>query len=362
MAAAQFADAKTRLGTVPLSAAVDFYLQRHPKEPAPRTVQAVVDELVDTKEIDGVSHVYLKHLRYHLGKFAARFKGNIGDVSGAEIDVWLRAAGLSLRTRNNMRTVLSTLFNFAKVRRYLPKDHSELDAVPIVKQPVGKIEVFTPAEMVEALCFTEDRMIPFMVLGAFAGIRHSEILRLEWKELRLDDGFVEVTAAKAKTAGRRLVPIVDNLREWLLKYRRDEGPVCELLSAAPEIHDIVLRINQARLEAWQKKQLERQALPGGLSALADGLGPETAGAEEDFQPFRWRQNVLRHSFISYRVAMVQNVDQVALEAGNSRQMVFSNYRELVTPKAAQEWFTITPKVVEEARGAKEKAEMLKAES
>jgi len=65
MAAAQFAEAKTRLGNVPLSTAVDFYLQRHPKEPAARTVRAFVDGRVDSKEIDGVSHVYLKHLRYH---------------------------------------------------------------------------------------------------------------------------------------------------------------------------------------------------------------------------------------------------------------------------------------------------------
>ena len=351
MAAAQFADAKIRLGNVPLSTAVDFYLQRYPKEPAPRTVQTVVDEFVDSKEIDGVSHVYLKHLRYHLGKFAARFKGNVGDVTGAEIDDWLRGAGWSLRTRNNLRTVLGTLFNFAKGRRYLPRDHSELDAVPVVRQPVGKIEVFTPAEMVEVLCFTEARMIPFMVLGAFAGVRHSEILRLEWKEVRVDEGLIEVTAAKAKTASRRLVPIVDNLRDWLVKYRRDEGPVCELLSAAPEVHDVVVRINQARLKAWEKRQLDVQAASGGISALAEGLGSETPGPPEDFQPFRWRQNVLRHSFISYRVAMVQNVDQVALEAGNSRQMVFSNYRELVTPKAAREWFAITPNTVEQAKAA-----------
>jgi hypothetical protein len=56
----------------------------------------------------------------------------------------------------------------------------------------------------------------------------------------------------------------------------------------------------------------------------------------------WKHNGLRHSFISYRVALVKNVNQVALEAGNSPQVIFSNYRELVTPQDAKAWFAITP--------------------
>jgi len=43
-----------------------------------------------------------------------------------------------------------------------------------------------------------------------------------------------------------------------------------------------------------------------------------------------------------RVAQVQNVAQVALEAGNSPKMIFSNYRELVKPAQAAKWFAISP--------------------
>lgn len=52
-------------------------------------------------------------------------------------------------------------------------------------------------------------------------------------------------------------------------------------------------------------------------------------------------NGLRHSFISYRVAAIKKVAEVALEAGNSPQMIFSNYRELVS-RDAKEWFAIVP--------------------
>jgi len=46
----------------------------------------------------------------------------------------------------------------------------------------------------------------------------------------------------------------------------------------------------------------------------------------------WKRNGLRHSFISYRLANIKNVHQVSLEAGNSPQMVFAHYRQLVTER------------------------------
>ena len=57
----------------------------------------------------------------------------------------------------------------------------------------------------------------------------------------------------------------------------------------------------------------------------------------------WPPNVLRHSFTSYRIAIVQSADQVALEAGNSPSIIFKHYRELTTPEVAEKWFNILPK-------------------
>src|SRR6185369_8303286 len=131
-------------------------------------------------------------------------------------------------------------------------------------------------------------------------------------EVWFDDGFIEVKASKAKTASRRLVPIQENLKRWLTPHRQAEGKVCEYANMSKQL-------------LW-------------LAELVD-----TKLKEQDPQAgFCWKHNALRHSFISYRVAQVQNVAQVALEAGNSPRMVFSNYRELVRPAEAVEWFSIEP--------------------
>ena len=128
-----------------------------------------------------------------------------------------------------------------------------------------------------------------------------------------------------------------------------------------QFRDMTRAVNQARRAAWAKakgisdealKQADERAAKrrkeenkkkNGRRARGSvlPLGSETA-ADEGWSPFAWKHNALRHSFISYRVAQTQNVAQVALEAGNSPRVVFSNYRELVRPADAVKWFAIVP--------------------
>ena len=200
-------------------------------------------------------------------------------------------------------------------------------------------------------------------------VRHAEIQRLEWKDLRFDDGSIEIRASKAKTASRRMVPILPNLKEWLLKYRQPSGLVVTQRNASFELHLIAKRANQFRRAAWamahgitdepleqaEKQAREEAARRKAQSKLHSQKGEVPPGAEtaeiEGWEPFAWKHNALRHSFISYRLAAVPNTAQVALEAGNSPQMIFGHYRELVRGMDAEKWFSITPEAVDVAKAA-----------
>lgn len=151
---------------------------------------------------------------------------------------------------------------------------------------------------------TREEMIPYLAVAAFCGLRAAEIMRLDWSEIHLagTEKFVEVTAGKAKTASRRTVPITDNCAAWLERYAKPSGPV----------------INLSRAD----KQL--------FLYLAEKSG------------VAWKHNGLRHSFISYRLAVVKDVGEVSLEAGNSPGMVFKHYRQLVRESEAKEWFGVVP--------------------
>jgi integrase len=147
-------------------------------------------------------------------------------------------------------------------------------------------------------------MVPCLAIAAFAGLRAAEIQRLDWSEIHLTgaEKFIEVKAGKAKTASRRTVPVSRNLDAWLAPHAQPSGPVVEFVRA--------------------DKQL--------FITLAAKSGVE------------WKRNGLRHSFISYRLGVIKDVGQVALEAGDSPAMVSKNYRQLVTETAAKEWFAIMP--------------------
>ena len=56
----------------------------------------------------------------------------------------------------------------------------------------------------------------------------------------------------------------------------------------------------------------------------------------------WPQNALRHSFISYHVARFRNENETAQIAGTSPTMIYKNYREIVRPKEAGEFFGLLP--------------------
>jgi integrase len=295
-----------------LKDAVDFYRRRHVALEE-RTVQQVTDEMLAAKRSAKLSDVHIEDLECRLNRFAGDFQMNIGDVSGRMIQAWLDAMQGSGRTKHNYLRHIAALIRFAIKRKYLPKDAlDEIDAVETPKQDAVEVEIFKPDEMSEILTAARPEMIPWLAIAGFAGLRSAEITRLEWSEVNLKERHIEIKASKAKTAARRLVPITDNLAQWLVPHAKESGCVVNFESWWNQIPKVVEAVN-ARRE------------PNGLP-----------------QNFKWRHNALRHSFCSYRLAAIKNAAQVALEAGNSPQMIFRHYRQVVTEAEAAKWFGIAP--------------------
>lgn len=63
----------------------------------------------------------------------------------------------------------------------------------------------------------------------------------------------------------------------------------------------------------------------------------------------WKNNALRHTCISAKVAITRNVPQVAYESGNSVSIIKRHYLDLMPPSLAEAWFAVTPKSVYEYR-------------
>ena len=318
LAAAQFADAHQRLGGRSIREAVDFFVRRNPGNLPRKTVTEAFNEMIAAKKADGASAVYIKDLNFRVGKFAGDFQCQLSDMTEAQVNEWLRSLKCGARARNNYRLSVCTLFRYAESVGHLTREHIDFKRITKATEAQTEIEIFTPQEigkLIEAATLNAETLrpgvnrryasgqglLPLLVLGAFAGLRTAEIMRQKWSDINTERGFIRVTAAKGNTAQKRLVPISDNLKQWLTACTRD-GELC---------------CDYGRVE----DAIQRLATRAGVT---------------------WKHNALRHSFISYRVAQTQNIPQTALEAGNSPAMINRHYRELVTPEEAKVWFAIKP--------------------
>lgn len=328
----QFADAKGRLGDQgTLTDAVKFFLEHRAKAQAtPIAVPDLVENMLGNLREKGKSRRYLLDMQARLNRAAKFFTGNIGEITSLQIDDWLSAlTDTTGRTKNNYRASLITLFAYARQKGYLARgQETEAEFAARYNGKGGEIGIYAPAQLNVLLSEINPRFVPFVAIGAFAGLRTAEIVRLEWPEIRFGQDVIEIKASKAKTASRRLVPILPILREWLEPLRREKGKV----------------------------------LSGVLDEFAQATQFRKAVAEIRNDDGKSRitivHNGLRHSFITYRMASLKNAAEVALEAGNSPRMIFEHYRELATAGDAAAWFAIRPdqkRNVELKRWAREAA-------
>jgi integrase len=268
------------------------------------TVAQLADEVVEAKRCDGMSAAYVADLRKRFTHFCRDF-GNrpIAGITVEELDNWLRDLKLSPKSRANYRANIGVLFSYAVKRRMLDVNPITHTARPkLVDAPP---EIFTVDELRSLLEMANRNapdVVPMLAIGAFAGLRDAEIKRLDWNEVDLARSHVEVKAAKAKSARRRIVRIQPNLAAWLRSYAGMKGPLAPI---------------------GARKKLDRVRKAAGLA--------------------RWPKNGLRHSFASYRLAAIHDAPRVAAELGHtSPQMLYSTYRELVLPEEAERYWKIAP--------------------
>jgi integrase len=256
---------------------------------------------MEIKRKDGAAPRYLESLKSYLTKFAGSFGGRpIAAISPEELDNWLRALPYSPKSRANFRANIGVLFGYATRRRMIDSNPVTNTAKP--KLPDNPPEIFLVDELRALLEAAKPDVVPMLAIGAFAGLREAEIWSLDWSEIDLARGHIEVTAAKAKSARRRIVPIQPNLSARLASFQRKSGPVVPV--------------------GARKKLLKARKAAGLL---------------------KWPRNGLRHSFASYRLAAIQDAPRVSAELGHtSPQMLYSTYREVVRPEEAERYWKIAP--------------------
>jgi hypothetical protein len=118
--------------------------------------------------------------------------------------------------------------------------------------------------------------------------------------------LVIVRPETSKTGRRRVIPILPALDAWLRPIAKESGRM------APRIPP--------------------SAGEGRAMAETTRLGKLIGG---------WKRNALRHSWITYRAALV-GISQTAMEAGNSESEARRSYVDAAGPDQAEAWFSVFP--------------------
>lgn len=306
MVVMQFAEAKKNLnGRATLTEAVDCWLRANPEGFTTKLLPEAVEEFIKEtqKRVDSgeVVKLYHRDLRTRLRRFAKRFTCAVAMFKNSEIIAYLDSQDVKPRTRKNIRTTIVTFFSWCKVKGYLSDAHPTIKDTRTVSKRISDSPpgILTPEHRNKFFAVAASQVLVPMACTGLGGLRSEETKRVTWSEhVDFKNRCIHVPAPLSKTGVARRAPMPEALRLILLQHKKPSGPLCTV----------------------------------GNLANAYAKTAKRAGV-------KWSRNALRNSFISYRIALKKNIDEVALEAGNSRATILKYYFKALSASDGRKWFS-----------------------
>lgn len=276
----------------------------HEDAKPPHTVAEAIAARQDNADRRKLSDRHRADLKSRLKQFREDFGSRqIAEVSMREVEAWLHRLDMSPQTWTNYARVIGSVFSLAAKRGFLVTNPlTGLDKPKIVRKAPP---ILTASELSKLLHAAEPHLRPLLVLQSFCGIRRAEASRLCWKHIHLDGAtpYVELPSEVTKTNRRRTCDIPPCAVAWL-------NPLAGLPESPLGL-----------TESEYRKHLEAAAEAAGIT---------------------WEENLLRHSFGTYRLAVTKNAATVAEEMGNSAGVVRTHYTNVANPEEALAWWKVAP--------------------
>lgn len=300
-----FTEAAKFVGAANVTNAARFYAEHH-REITPARLDEAVPRFIQSRETMEVTRGHITQIRRHLSCLLTQFPGrNLEELRAAELESWVGGLPWQASTKNFLRRTLVAFGHWAQKQGHLAKQRpTEFKGLSRRKEPPREIQIFTPEQMRKLLDHAAPSLQLWLVLGGFCGLRGAELSRVEWTDIRWEQGCLILPGRKTKTARRRSVEIPANALQFLLPYRNQTGGILPYI--------------------------DRQTPQKMTAALCVKLG------------FAWALNGLRHSFCSYLYALNGNKHETARQAGNSPAMLDQHYLDATSRAQAQAWFSIQP--------------------
>lgn len=288
------------------------------------TVAALRDEHLKNLEQKKKRPPTIRDRRLYLEPFVKVYGGELAaTVTRQQAETWILEADTVSKQASRYRA-LHALFRFGVRRGYFSENPvAGLDKPP--ERPPDTVDIFSPAEaeaVLRAAYEREPRLVAYLAVGIFAGLRpQNELARLDWSDINLETGKITVTRSTSKTDRVRHVDIQPNLRAWLECVPKSQRRG-KIFSSRRALFRVLGRV-------WpkEKRKAERAAKAARAAELGHKLpGPKPVPkARPKGKPLRWGPDIMRHSFCTYRQAVLRDIGKLCFEAGNTEAVAKAHY-------------------------------------
>jgi integrase len=252
---------------------------------------------------------YLRELEITRNRFASIHDRMASDLTSEDLRPLL--SKISPGGRNPVMRYLRAVFFFGIKRGYLVDNPiSRLDFAERKRKEVQTI----PSDKVQAMLIhaleNDLALLPYLVLGFFAGIRpDGELQKLEWDDVKLADGTIVIRPEVSKTNRRRFPAISSNAAAWIETYRQHGGTF------------------DGKVVTYGESQLREHRKANWTDA---GIT-------------KWVQQGMRHTFCSNWLGLYKDINELVLQSGHdSVDTMWRAYHKGVTESEAAKFWSIMP--------------------
>jgi len=286
---------------VSLTQIYEYYLKHHATDES-LTIYECAQRYMDELNASGRRENYKKTMR----QWMAQFTDSLGYIKAPALnqnDIKSLYNKVPDRSKSTWRNRCSAFFSWMIRNNYLHDNLAEKLQTPILDKKLPYILSVAQCRTLLAKC--PAKTLPGLILMLFGGIRPFEAKQVVQPAISFERHTVTIDGSIAKTRSFRTVTMSENAMEWL-KYCKK--------------HDMRLPITPAL------KQVTEQ--------FAVILNLKT-----------WPRDCLRHTAASYMLQRDKSAEKVALELGNSPQILHRHYKNLVSEEDCQKFWSLTPEDV-----------------
>lgn len=308
-----------------------FWIASHRPRLVPKRLSEAVPPYLRFLESMEREPAYRKHIEAHLADFIEGIGDRpVHEITHQMVADYIARMPFKAVTKRHYKRDIGGAFAFWIEQNWSADNPAKRVRTPQVILPEPGILTI---EETEALFRTNERADPeicgLLALGAFAGMRASAIAKLDYHELDFVQHGIHTPAEKTKKRRRQWIEgLPANLWKWLARTPE---------SAFEMTHRQMLH---RRSEAYKR---------AGLLVEADDIAYENRKREERGEPpVNWKpkcppKNCLRHSFVTYHVALHRDAGKTALLVSHrDQQILFQHYLGIATQEQAERYFKIVP--------------------